>query len=57
MERIDSEAQQVVKRLIEEALVAELDEFLGFARYERTGSAKPEHKHRSGGYERGLRTV
>jgi hypothetical protein len=29
MERIDAEAQQIVKRLIEEALVEEMKEFLG----------------------------
>lgn len=57
MKRLDAEAQQLIKRLVEEALVRELDEYLGFGRYERTGSAKPAHQHRSGGWTRSLRTM
>jgi putative transposase len=55
--RIEAEVQQLVKQLIEEALVQELDEHLGFGRYERTGEAKPAEQHRSGTYPRGLRTA
>ena len=33
-------------RTIEEALVQEVKEHLGFERYERTGAAKPAHQHR-----------
>lgn len=57
MERLETEVQQLVKRLVEEALVQELDQYLGFRRYERTGSAKPVHQHRSGSWPRSLRTM
>lgn len=57
MEQLDAEVQQLVKRLIEEALILELNEYLGFERYERTGSAKPAHQHRSGSWSRSLRTM
>jgi len=57
LQQIDQQVQHLVKRLVEEALVKELDEYLGFGRYERTGAAKPNHQHRSGGYSRSLRTA
>ena len=43
MEQIGGQVQQVTIRTIEEALVQELKEHLGFERYERTGAAKPAH--------------
>ncbi len=57
MEQIGTQVQQVIKRTIEEALVQEVDEHLGFERYERTGTAKPAHRHRSGSWSRSLRTL
>jgi putative transposase len=57
MKRIDAEVQQVIQRVVEEALVQELNEYLGFGRYERTGAAKPAHQHRSGSWGRSLRTL
>ncbi len=57
IKQIDTEVQQVNKRVVEEALVHELGEHLGFARYERTGAAKPAHQHRSGTWGRSLRTM
>jgi transposase-like protein len=57
MGQLDDEVQHLVKRLVEEALVRELDEYLGFGHYERTGSAKPAHQHRSGHWTRALRTM
>lgn len=57
MKQIDAEVQRVIKRVVEEALVQELNEYLGFERYERTGAAKPAHQHRSGAWGRSLRTV
>jgi transposase-like protein len=57
MEQLEAEVQQIVKRLVEEALVRELEEYLGFGRYERTGAAKPAHQHRSGSWTRSLRTM
>jgi len=57
MEQLGTEVQQLVKRLVDEALVKELDEYLGFGRYERTGKAKPPSQHRSGSYPRSLRTT
>ncbi len=47
----------VVSQLITEALIAEVDEQLGFKRYERTGRAKPSCKHRSGRRDRTVRTM
>jgi putative transposase len=57
MEQIDTQVKQVTTRVIEEALVQELNEYLGFERYERTGEAKPAHQHRSGTWDRSLRTL
>ena len=57
MKRLEVESRQLVKRLVEEALVKELDKHLGFGRYERTGAPKGAHQHRSGGYYRSLRTM
>jgi transposase-like protein len=57
MEQLETQTQQLVKSLVEEALVRELDEYLGFGRYERTGRAKPAHQHRSGTWSRSLRTM
>ena len=58
MKQIDAEVhQEVVKRVVEEALVQELNDYLGFERYEWTGAAKPAHQHRSGAWGRGLRTL
>ncbi|MFQ5814517.1 MAG: transposase, partial [Anaerolineae bacterium] len=57
LKQIDAEVQQVVKRVVEEALVQELNDYLGFARYERTGAAKPARQHRSGSWGRSLRTL
>jgi len=57
MKQSDAEVQQVIKRVLEEALAQELNEYLGFERYERTGAAKPAHQHRSGTWGRSLRTV
>ncbi|MFQ5814547.1 MAG: transposase [Anaerolineae bacterium] len=57
LKQIDAEVQGVVKRVVEEALVQELNDYLGFERYERTDAAKPAHQHRSGTWGRSLRTV
>lgn len=57
MEQIGTQVQQVIKRTIEEALVQEVDGYLGCERYERTGTAKPAHQHRSGSWGRSLRTL
>jgi hypothetical protein len=57
MEQIDDQIKQVIIRTIEEALVQELTEHLGFERYERTGAAKLAHQHRSGSWGRSLRTL
>ena len=57
MEQIGKQVQHVIKRTIEEALVQEVKEHLGFGRYERTGAAKHAHQHRSGNWERSLRTL
>jgi transposase-like protein len=57
MEQGDAEVQQVIVRTIGEALIHELNEHLGFERYERTGPAKPAHQHRSGTWSRSLRTL
>jgi transposase-like protein len=57
MKQIDAEVQQVTKHVVEEALVQELNEYLGFERYERTAAAKPAHQHRSGAWGRSLRSV
>jgi transposase-like protein len=57
MEQIGNQVQQVIIRMIGEALVQEVKEHLGFERYERTGAAKPAHQHRSGSWERSLRTL
>jgi putative transposase len=57
MKQIDAEVRGVIKRIVEEALVQELNEYLGFERYERTGAAKLAHQHRSGTWGRSLRTV
>jgi len=56
-ERLDAEAQHLVQRVVEEALVQELDEYLGFGPYERTGAAKPAQQLRSGRWTRSLRTM
>ena len=57
MEQLEEEVQGVIARVVDEALTKELDEYLGFGRYERTGEAKPPSQHRSGFYPRSLRTV
>lgn len=57
MEQLESDTQNGVARVVNEALVKELDEFLGFERYERTGEAKPPSQHRSGSFPRSLRTM
>lgn len=57
MEQLESEVQGVIARVVNEALIKELDEYLGFGRYERTGEAKPPSRHRSGSFPRSLRTV
>ncbi|MCP4540451.1 MAG: hypothetical protein GY832_25210 [Chloroflexi bacterium] len=57
IEQIGRQIQQVLVRTIEEALVQEINEHLGFRRYERTGTAKPAHQHRSGSWSRSLRTL
>jgi transposase-like protein len=57
MEQIGAQVQQVTIRTIEEALVQEMNEHLGFERYERTGIAKPAQQHRSGSWSRSLRTL
>jgi putative transposase len=57
LEQIDAQVRQLLKRLLEEALEQELDEYLGFGRYERTGVAKPTRQHRSGSWSRSLRTM
>ena len=57
MKQIDAEVHRVVKGVVEAALVQELNDYLGFERYERTGAAKLAHQHRSGTWGRGLRTL
>ena len=57
MEQLESNTQSKVVQVVNEALVKELDEYLGFERYERTGEAKPPSQHRSGSYPRSLRTM
>jgi putative transposase len=57
MEQIDTQVKQVITRVIEEALIQELNEHLGFERYERTGEAKSAHQYRSGAWDRSLRTL
>jgi len=57
MEQLEKEVQGVIARVVDEALTKELDEHLGFGRYERTGEAKPPSQHRSGSYSRSLRTM
>lgn len=57
MKQIETEVQRVIERVVEEALIQELNEYLGFERYERTGAAKPAHQHRSVTWGRSLRTV
>lgn len=47
----------LLTRLLEEALRHELDEYLGFGRYERDGAAKSACQHRSGVWRRSLRTM
>jgi transposase-like protein len=56
-EQLEAQVRQVTRRVVDEALVKELDEQLGFGRYERTGQAKPPSQHRSGFYPRSLRTM
>lgn len=55
--QVETQVAQLLTRLLEEALRQELDEYLGFARYERTGVAKPACQHRSGVWRRSLRTM
>jgi transposase-like protein len=55
-QRLETGVRQIVKQVIEEALVQELNEWLGFEPYERTGEAKRPEQHRSGSYTRSLRT-
>ena len=55
--RLTECVKAVVSQLITEALIAEVDEQLGFKRYERTGEAKPSCKHRSGSRPRPVRTM
>mgnify|MGYP001033705538 CR=1 FL=1 len=57
MKQLENEIKDVIRRVINEALSKELDEYLGFGRYERTGEAKPPSRHRSGFFSRSLRTV
>ena len=55
--RLTECVKAIVSQLITEALIAEVDEQLGFKRYERTGEAKPSSKHRSGRRSRTVRTM
>ena len=57
MKQLEDGSKDVISRVINEALTKELDEYLGFGRYERTGEAKPPSRHRSGFFPRSLRTV
>ncbi|HEY73694.1 MAG TPA: hypothetical protein G4N99_10535 [Thermoflexia bacterium] len=57
MEQMGAEVQRVMIRTIEEGLEQELNEHLGFERYERTGEAKAACQHRSGNWDRALRTL
>jgi hypothetical protein len=57
MKQINAEVQQVIKRVVAEALVQELNEYLGFEPYARTGAAKPAHQQRCGTWGRSLRSV
>jgi len=57
MEQANTQVKQVITSVIEEAIVQELNEHLGFERYERTGEAKPAHQHRSGTWSRSVRTL
>lgn len=57
LEQLEGEVQGVIARVVDESLARELDEYLGFGRYERTGEAKLPSQHRSGSYPRSLRTV
>ena len=53
---MEAGVRQVVQQVIEEALIQELNEYLGFAPYERTGEAKTPERHRSGYWTRTVRT-
>jgi len=53
-ERLEEVVLAEVRALIEGALEAELSQYLGFERYERTGGAKPPEKQRSGHHSRAL---
>jgi len=55
-EQLEEMVLAVERAVIEEALEAELSQYLGFERYERTGEAKPPEKQRSGHHPRGLET-
>ena len=55
-QRVEAGVRQVVQQVIEEALIQELNEYLGFAPYERTGEAKTPERHRSGYWTRTVRT-
>ena len=55
--RLTECVKAIVSQLITEALIAEVDEQLGFKSYERTGGAKPSCKHRSGCRPRPVRTM
>ena len=57
MEQMGAEVQRVMIRTIEEGLEQELNEHLGFERHERTGEAKAACQHRSGNWDRALRTL
>jgi transposase-like protein len=57
MQQIDAEVRGVIERVVEEALARELNEYLGFERYERIGAAKSAHQYRSGTWRRSLRTL
>jgi hypothetical protein len=57
MQQIDAEVRGVIERVVEEALARELNEYLGFERYERIGAAKSAHQYRSGTWRRSLRTI
>jgi hypothetical protein len=46
VEQIDAQVQQVITRVIEEALAQELSEHLGFEPYERTRATKLAHQYR-----------
>ena len=57
MKQLEDGSKDMIVRVINESLIKELDEHLGFGRYERTGEAKPSSQHRSGFFPRSLRTV